>query len=92
MYLRLLGGSLKNNIILYCLRFFQVSLVGFLFLLGLYISSLASCMGGLYGAPRILQCIAQENVIPMLACLGRGVSCPFSEIAVKPSPEGEPVI
>ncbi|NXS83350.1 S12A8 protein, partial [Erpornis zantholeuca] len=50
----------------------KVSLVGFLFLLGLYISSLASCMGGLYGAPRILQCIAQENVIPMLASLGRG--------------------
>ncbi|KFP29985.1 Solute carrier family 12 member 8, partial [Colius striatus] len=50
----------------------QVSLVGFLFLLGLYISSLASCMGGLYGAPRILQCLAQENVIPMLAFLGRG--------------------
>ncbi|KAH0621324.1 hypothetical protein JD844_022477 [Phrynosoma platyrhinos] len=51
---------------------FQVSLVGFLFLLGLYISSLASCMGGLYGAPRILQCIAQEKVIPSLAFLGQG--------------------
>ncbi|XP_059018919.1 solute carrier family 12 member 8 isoform X1 [Mustela lutreola] len=50
----------------------KVSLVGFLFLLGLYISSLASCMGGLYGAPRILQCIAQEKVIPVLACLGQG--------------------
>ncbi|XP_035392668.1 solute carrier family 12 member 8 isoform X5 [Cygnus atratus] len=50
----------------------QVSLVGILFLLGLYISSLASCMGGLYGAPRILQCIAQENVVPMLAFLGHG--------------------
>ncbi|NXT23256.1 S12A8 protein, partial [Syrrhaptes paradoxus] len=50
----------------------KVSLVGFLFLLGLYISSLASCMGGLYGAPRILQCIAQENVIPILAFLGCG--------------------
>lgn len=47
--------------------------MGFLFLLGLYISSLASCMGGLYGAPRILQCIAQEKVIPALACLGQGV-------------------
>uniref|UniRef100_A0A8C5ZGR1 Solute carrier family 12 member 8 n=1 Tax=Marmota marmota marmota TaxID=9994 RepID=A0A8C5ZGR1_MARMA len=52
----------------------KVSLVGFLFLLGLYISSLASCMGGLYGAPRILQCIAQEKVIPALACLGQGVN------------------
>ncbi|XP_019378103.1 PREDICTED: solute carrier family 12 member 8 [Gavialis gangeticus] len=50
----------------------KVSLVGFLFLLGLYISSLASCMGGLYGAPRILQCIAQEKVIPILAFLGHG--------------------
>uniref|UniRef100_A0A8C6RED0 Solute carrier family 12 member 8 n=1 Tax=Nannospalax galili TaxID=1026970 RepID=A0A8C6RED0_NANGA len=50
----------------------KVSLVGFLFLLGLYISSLASCMGGLYGAPRILQCIAQEKVIPALAFLGQG--------------------
>ncbi|XP_034550166.1 solute carrier family 12 member 8 isoform X2 [Notolabrus celidotus] len=50
----------------------KVSLVGFLFLLGLYISSLASCMGGLYGAPRILQCIAQERVIPALGFLGRG--------------------
>ncbi|KAF6719468.1 Solute carrier family 12 member 8 [Oryzias melastigma] len=50
----------------------KVSLVGFLFLLGLYISSLASCMGGLYGAPRILQCIAQERVIPSLSFLGRG--------------------
>nr|XP_055115820.1 solute carrier family 12 member 8 isoform X2 [Symphalangus syndactylus] len=50
----------------------KVSLVGFLFLLGLYISSLASCMGGLYGAPRILQCIAQEKVIPALAYLGQG--------------------
>ncbi|CAO2631636.1 Solute carrier family 12 member 8 [Lemmus lemmus] len=52
----------------------KVSLVGFLFLLGLYISSLASCMGGLYGAPRILQCIAQEKVIPVLASLGQGVN------------------
>uniref|UniRef100_A0AAY4E0S9 Solute carrier family 12 member 8 n=1 Tax=Denticeps clupeoides TaxID=299321 RepID=A0AAY4E0S9_9TELE len=51
----------------------KVSLVGFLFLLGLYISSLASCMGGLYGAPRILQCIAQERVIPSFGFLGKGV-------------------
>uniref|UniRef100_H3A594 Solute carrier family 12 member 8 n=1 Tax=Latimeria chalumnae TaxID=7897 RepID=H3A594_LATCH len=51
---------------------FQVALVGFLFLIGLYISSLASCMGGLYGAPRILQCLAQEKVIPVLGFLGKG--------------------
>lgn len=34
-------------------------------------------MGGLYGAPRILQCIAQEKVIPVLASLGQGVSDSF---------------
>ncbi|KAI5628083.1 solute carrier family 12 member 8 isoform X1, partial [Silurus asotus] len=50
----------------------KVSLVGFLFLLGLYVSSLASCMGGLYAAPRVLQCIAQERVIPALSFLGQG--------------------
>ncbi|XP_032879569.1 solute carrier family 12 member 8 isoform X2 [Amblyraja radiata] len=49
----------------------KVALVGFLWLLGLYISSLASCMGGLYGAPRILQCIAQERVIPVLGFLAK---------------------
>ena len=42
--------------------------------MGLYISSLSSCLGGLYGAPRILQCIANENVIPFMAVLGHGVS------------------
>lgn len=31
-------------------------------------------MGGLYGAPRILQCIAQDKVIPALAFLANGVS------------------
>ncbi|XP_053420383.1 solute carrier family 12 member 8 isoform X6 [Nycticebus coucang] len=65
-------GSLFSLFLGFFSRQLQVSLVGFLFLLGLYISSLASCMGGLYGAPRILQCIAQEKVIPALACLGKG--------------------
>ena len=31
-------------------------------------------MGGLYGSPRILQCIANENVIPIIKVLGHGVS------------------
>ncbi|XP_035129867.3 solute carrier family 12 member 8 isoform X11 [Callithrix jacchus] len=65
-------GSLFSLSLGFSSQRLQVSLVGFLFLLGLYISSLASCMGGLYGAPRILQCIAQEKVIPALACLGQG--------------------
>ncbi|XP_078664905.1 solute carrier family 12 member 8-like isoform X1 [Branchiostoma floridae x Branchiostoma belcheri] len=50
----------------------KVSGVGVLWLLGLYISSLSSCLSGLYGAPRVLQCICNENVIPVIKVLGRG--------------------
>lgn len=50
----------------------KVSVVGFLWLSGLYISSVSSCMGSLYGPPRILQTIADENVIPIIRVLGHG--------------------
>ncbi|XP_068184870.1 solute carrier family 12 member 8 isoform X2 [Antennarius striatus] len=73
VFVFLLGGICTREALRYdYLIAEKVSLVGFLFLLGLYISSLASCMGGLYSAPRILQCITQERVIPALAFLGRG--------------------
>ena len=52
----------------------QVSIVKFLFLAGLYISSISSCMGALYGSPRILQCIANDDVVPFMKVLGQGVS------------------
>lgn len=52
----------------------QVALVGVLFLFGLYVSSLSSCLGAQYGAPRVLQVIGQENVIPILKTLGKEVS------------------
>ena len=51
----------------------KVSLVGVLFLFGLYISSLSSCLGAQYGAPRVLQCISKENVLPIIKPLGKGV-------------------
>uniref|UniRef100_A0A8C0Z6A8 Solute carrier family 12 member 8 n=1 Tax=Canis lupus familiaris TaxID=9615 RepID=A0A8C0Z6A8_CANLF len=73
VFVLLLGAACTREALRYDFLIAEkVSLVGFLFLLGLYISSLASCMGGLYGAPRILQCIAQEKVVPALACLGQG--------------------
>ena len=52
----------------------KVSLVGVLFLFGLYVSSLSSCLGAQYGAPRVLQCISKENVVPLIKPLGKGVS------------------
>lgn len=51
---------------------YHVSLVGALFLVGLYISSLSSCLGGLYAAPRVLQSVCKEKIIPVLEVLGRG--------------------
>lgn len=50
----------------------KVSLVGVLFLFGLYVSSLSSCLGAQYGAPRVLQCISKENVVPLIKSLGKG--------------------
>ncbi|XP_077305879.1 solute carrier family 12 member 8 [Lithobates pipiens] len=73
VFVFLLGATCAREFLRYEFMIAEkVSLVGFLFLIGLYISSLASCMGGLYGAPRILQCIAQEKVIPILSFLGHG--------------------
>ncbi|KAK7092153.1 hypothetical protein V1264_009749 [Littorina saxatilis] len=50
----------------------KVSVTGVLWLSGLYLSSVSSCMGSLYGPPRILQSIANENVIPIIRVLGHG--------------------
>ncbi|CAL1543723.1 unnamed protein product [Lymnaea stagnalis] len=50
----------------------KVSIVGVLWLAGLYLSSVSSCMGSLYGPSRILQSIASENVIPVIKVLAHG--------------------
>lgn len=48
--------------------------VEFLLLAGVYISSLSSCLGAMYGTPRVLQSIANEKVIPVINVLGQGVN------------------
>ncbi|XP_057655206.1 solute carrier family 12 member 8 isoform X2 [Diorhabda carinulata] len=50
----------------------DVSVIGVLFLAGLYVSSMSSCLGAMYGTPRVLQSIALENVIPGIGTLGKG--------------------
>ncbi|CAH1256635.1 unnamed protein product [Diabrotica balteata] len=50
----------------------DVSVIGVLFLAGLYVSSMSSCLGAMYGTPRVLQSIALENVIPGIGSLGKG--------------------
>lgn len=51
----------------------KVSSVQFLLLAGIYVSSMSSCLGAMYGTPRVLQSIANENVIPGIDVLGKGV-------------------
>lgn len=53
--------------------YFQVSAIGVLFLAGLYISAMSACLGALYATPRIIQSMANENVIPIMKFLGKGV-------------------
>lgn len=50
----------------------KVSAVRLLLLAGLYVSSMSSCLGAMYGTPRVLQSIALENVIPGIGCLSKG--------------------
>ncbi|KAB0801518.1 hypothetical protein PPYR_05872 [Photinus pyralis] len=50
----------------------KVSAVRLLLLAGLYVSSMSSCLGAMYGTPRVLQSIAMENVIPGIGCLSKG--------------------
>jgi len=44
----------------------KVSQVGVLFIFGLFVASLSSAMGGLVGPPRVLQRIAEDDVLPIL--------------------------
>lgn len=50
---------------------------GILLLAGVYVSSMSSCLGAMYGTPRVLQSIANEKVIPVIGFLGQGVSTTF---------------
>ncbi|XP_053615445.1 solute carrier family 12 member 8 [Plodia interpunctella] len=50
----------------------DISAVKVLLLAGLYVSSMSSCLGAMYGTPRVLQSIANEKVIPGLQALGHG--------------------
>lgn len=55
----------------------RVSAIQSLLLAGVYVSSMSSCLGAMYGTPRVLQSIALENVIPGVGVLGKGVNISF---------------
>ncbi|VIO93992.1 Uncharacterized protein BM_BM3272 [Brugia malayi] len=70
----LLLGSLVNRAYLICdtLIAEKLSFTGFLYLSGLYVSSLSSTVGTLLGTPRVIQSIASEGIIPLLNPLAIG--------------------
>ncbi|VDK30484.1 unnamed protein product [Gongylonema pulchrum] len=67
-------GSLVDRAYLICDTMIaeKVALTGFLFLTGLYVSSLSSTIGTLLGTPRVIQSIASEGIIPVLNPLAVG--------------------
>merc|ERR1739838_667542 len=67
VYVIILGASVERDALLNNYMIAQdVSLVGVMWLSGLYISSLSSYLSSLYGGPRILQSIASSQVIPFM--------------------------
>ncbi|VDN07547.1 unnamed protein product [Thelazia callipaeda] len=70
----LLLGSLVDRTYLICDSMIaeKVAFTGFLFLTGLYVSSLSSTVGTLLGTPRVIQNIASEGIIPILNPLSVG--------------------
>lgn len=68
-----LGATCQRSVLLtdYMIAV-KVSAFQFLLLAGIYVSSMSSCLGAMYGTPRVLQSIANENVIPGIEILGKG--------------------
>lgn len=52
----------------------KISFFGVFFLCGLYVSSLSCILGSFYCAPRLLQSIASDGVVPSLNFFSQGVS------------------
>lgn len=75
MFILFLGATVQRKTLLTDFMIaVRVSAVEFLLLAGIYVSSMSSCLGAMYGTPRVLQSIALENVIPAISILGKGVS------------------
>lgn len=73
VFILFLGATCRRDILLTDFMITsKVSAVRLLLLAGLYVSSMSSCLGAMYGTPRVLQSIALENVIPSIGILGKG--------------------
>lgn len=84
MFILFLGATVQRKTLLTDFMIaVRVSAVEILLLAGIYVSSMSSCLGAMYGTPRVLQSIALENVIPAISILGKGVNIPKSDLLSK---------
>lgn len=73
VFMIFLGATVQRKTLLHDFMIAShVSAISFLLLAGLYVSSMSSCLGAMYGTPRVLQSIANESVIPGMGKLGAG--------------------
>ncbi|XP_030379403.1 solute carrier family 12 member 8 [Scaptodrosophila lebanonensis] len=73
VFVLFLGATCQRGVLLNdFLISVKVSAIHFLLLAGIYVSSMSSCLGAMYGTPRVLQSIAKESVIPGIDALGKG--------------------
>lgn len=78
VFITFLGGTCTRSALLSDFMIVvKVSALNFLLVAGIYVSSMSSCLGAMYGTPRVLQSIANENVIPGIGKLGVGVRIIF---------------
>lgn len=74
VFVTFLGATCRRDVLLNDFTIAaKVSVIRVLLRAGLYVSSMSSCLGAMYGTPRVLQSIALENVIPGIGFLGMGV-------------------
>lgn len=73
VFIIFLGATVQRETLLHDFMITKrVSAINFLLLAGIYVSSMSSCLGAMYGTPRVLQSIANESVIPGMGKLGAG--------------------
>lgn len=73
VFMIFLGATVERNTLLTDFMIAShVSAIQFLLLAGIYVSSMSSCLGAMYGTPRVLQSIANESVISGIGKLGIG--------------------
>lgn len=77
-FLVALGGTCQRWALFYDPMIAEkLSWLGILFMGGLYVSSLSCILGSLYSAPRVLQCIASDQLLPFMKILDKSVRIAF---------------